>query len=679
MFKTPWRVVTTFALGLLLLAGGTICAQQFEQTPDDKEAARSLCQMIEASHISRKKIDDEISKKTLKRYLESVDPLKLYFTEADIDEFRTSENDLDNQLKDGNVTFAYKVHDVYLSRQRQRLVTIARLIQAEHDFTLDESRIANPDDLAWTKTIAELDERWRKRIKAELLAKKLDDVKLPEARKQLVKRYTNFSRNESQTEKSEVLQKYLSSMTHCFDPHSSYMSPQAREDFNIAMRLRLQGIGAALGSEDGMTIVRQIVPGGAAHKDGRLKLGDKIIGVGQAKGDITDIVEMKLSRVVRLIRGKAGTKVRLKVKVAKTGETSVYELTRQLIELKQSAVGTEIIETGKRIKGTKGRIGVVRLPSFYRDFDGERRGLPDFRSAARDVRKALENFTKDGKIDAVLLDLRTNGGGALKDAIEVSGLFIDEGPVVHIKSPDGSISLLRDQDAGITWNGPLVVITSRMSASASEIFAGVIKDYRRGLIIGDETTHGKGTVQNVVQCPRRSALNFFRKPTGALKLTIQQFYRVNGDSSQERGIPSDVILPSVINHMDFGESSLDNHLPFDKIDPADFKAVSLVNDAIVKTLQKQSGQRVAGNAEFAKDHEAIRKFLVRKRRKTISINEAVLRKELEENKTDKDKDKEPEEPGGTPPVFRDDHYNSEVLQITLDYIQQLKQARLVRN
>ncbi len=677
MFKTPWRVVTTFALGLLLLAGGTICAQQFEQTPDDKEAARSLCQMIEANHISQKKIDDEISRKTLKRFIESIDPLKLYFTEADIDIFRESENDLDNQLKEGNVAFAYKVHGVYLNRLQHRLVTIARFIQAEHDFTLDESRIANPDDLTWSKTAKELDERWRKRIKAELLAKKLDDVKLAEARTQLVKRYTNFSRNERQTERSDILQKYLSSMTHCFDPHSSYMSPQTREDFNIAMRLRLQGIGAALGSEDGMTIVRQIVPGGAAHKDGRLKLGDKIIGVGQAKGDIEDIVEMKLSRVVRLIRGKAGTKVRLQVKVAKTGETSVYELTRQLIELKESAVGTKIIETAKRIKGTKDRIGVIRLPSFYRDFDGERRGLPDFRSSARDVRKALEGFTKDGKIGAVVLDLRTNGGGALKDAIEVSGLFIDEGPVVHIKSPDGSVSVLRDQDAGIAWEGPLVVLTSRMSASASEIFAGVIKDYRRGLIIGDETTHGKGTVQNVVQCPRRSALNFFRKPTGALKLTIQQFYRVNGDSSQERGIPSDVILPSVINHMDFGESSLDNHLPFDKIKPADYKTVSLVNDTIVKTLQKKSGQRVTGNADFAKDREAIRKFLIRKKRKTISINEAVLRKELEENKADKEK--KPATPEGTPPVFRDDHYNSEVLQITLDYIQQLKQARLVRN
>ena len=379
--------------------------------------------------------------------------------------------------------------------------------------------------------------------------------------------------------------------------------------------------------------------------------------------------------------------MRLQVKTAKTSETKIYELTRQIIELKQSAVTSVIIDAGKRIKGARGRIGVINMPSFYRDFDAERRGVADFRSSARDVRTALASFTADGNVDAVILDLRTNGGGALKDSVEVSGLFIDEGPVVRVKELDGTITPHEDPDPGIAWKGPLVVMTSRMSASASEIFAGAITDYRRGLLVGDETTHGKGTVQNVMAVRTSSPLNFFdRKPPGALKLTIQQFYRVNGESSQERGIPSDIILPSVINHMDIGESALDNHLPFDKIAAANYNAVSLVNPKIVTALAASSKKRVDANSDFTKDREAIKKFLERKKRKTVSLNEAVLRKEIEENKQDDElavpgtldkDDKGDKDKPKTPPVFRDDHYSNEVLQITLDYIRQLKQADLV--
>ena len=687
MFKSKWRVATTCFLGLLLLAGGTICAQQFDQAPEDQKAAQMVCQLVHRFHISQKKIDDDISRKTLKRYIESVDPLKLYFIKKDIEGFKKFETKLDDQLLKGDVKFAFAVHQGYLERVRRQAKLAATYIKAEHDFTVDEARIANPKFLDWCSSTKELNERWRKRIKAELLAKILDDTKLPEARQQLSKRYINVLRFAEQTDRSEVLQRYLSSMTHSFDPHSSYMSPQTREDFDISMRLRLQGIGAALSSEDGFTVVRSIVPGGAADKDGRLQLGDKIIGVGQQEGDIEDIVEMKLSRVVRLIRGKKDTKVRLQVKTAKTSETKVYELTRQIIELKQSAVTSVIIDAGKRIAGTSGRIGVINMPSFYRDFDAERRGVADFRSSARDVRKALEAFNADGKVDAVILDLRTNGGGALKDSVEVSGLFIDEGPVVRVKELDGTITPHEDPDPSISWKGPLVVMTSRMSASASEIFAGAIADYRRGLLVGDQTTHGKGTVQNVMAVRTSSPLNFFdRKPPGALKLTIQQFYRVNGESSQERGIPSDIILPSVINHMDIGENALENHLPFDKIAAANYDAVSLVNPKIVAALAASSKKRIDANADFTKDREAIKKFLERKKRKTVSLNEAVLRKEIEENKQDDElavpgtldkSDKDDTDKPKTPPVFRDDHYSNEVLQITLDYIRQLKQADLV--
>ena len=679
MFKSPWRSVVTFTMGLTLLVVGTICAQQFTQSPDDKKAAQLVCQMVHRYHISQKKINDEVSKKTLKRYLETVDPLKLYFLQADIDELNKSETLLDDQLLAGDVSFGYNVFKLYLQRVAERLTRVGRWIHAEHDFSADESRLVDRDAILWARTSEELDERWRKRVKAELLAKKLDGTKLEDARKQLVKRYNNVGRNEKQTDSSEILQRYLSAMTHSFDPHSSYMSPQTREDFDISMRLQLQGIGAALRNEEGFTTVAQIVPGGAAHKDGRLKVGDKIIGVAQDAGEFEDIVEMKLTRVVRLIRGKAGTKVRLRIKLADSGDTKVYELTRQVIELKESAVSAKIIDTAKRTGGRQGRIGIIRLPSFYRDFDAERRGVENFRSAARDVRKALEGFNTDGNVDAVVIDLRTNGGGALKDAIEVSGLFIDQGPVVRVKELDGSITPHRDRDPGTAFSGPVVLITSRMSASASEIFAGAIKDYHRGLLVGDLTTHGKGTVQNVMPVSSGPILNFFnRKPPGALKLTIQQFYRVNGESSQERGIPSDVHLPSIVDHMDFGESSLENHLPFDKIPAANFAPVGMINEKIIEVIQTRSQARVAKHAEFAKDRVAIERFKLRKDRKTVSLNEAVLKKELDENKDDEDAADDKPAPA-IPPVFRDDHYNNEVLQITLDYIEQLKQARLIGN
>ena len=277
----------------------------------------------------------------------------------------------------------------------------------------------------------------------------------------------------------------------------------------------------------------------------------------------------------------------------------------------------------------------------------------------------------------MIIDLRTNGGGALKDSVEVSGLFIDKGPVVRVKELDGSITPHNDPDSGIAWSGPLVVMTSRMSASASEIFAGAITDYRRGLLVGDQTTHGKGTVQNVMAVRTASPLNFFdRKPPGALKLTIQQFYRVNGASSQERGIPSDIVIPSIIDHMDIGENALENHLPFDKIPAADYDPVALVNPTIVAALAASSSKRIAANTDFTKDQEAILKFLERKKRKTVSLNEATIRKEIADNKQDDpDKtDSDDEDLPKIPPVFRDDHYSNEVLQITLDYIRQLKQA-----
>ena len=498
-----------------------------------------------------------------------------------------------------------------------------------------------------------------------------------DGRKRLHKRYDTVKRSAHDMEDNEVLEMYLSSMAHCFDPHSSYMSKQSVEDFEIQMRLSLQGIGAALQAEDGVTVVKQIVAGGAAEKDGRLKVGDKITAVGQEEGDFQEILEMKLNKVVRLIRGDGGTKVRLRV-LKETGETVVYELTRQTIALTSQEVKGEIIQTGERVPGTKGRVGVINIPSFYRDFGGAQQGKDDFKSTARDVLKVLNDFRTQGGVDAIVVDLRMNGGGALSEAIEVSGLFIDRGPVVQVKEQNGRIKSHDDEEPGVEYSGPLLVLCNRLSASASEIFAAAIKDYGRGIVIGDVTTHGKGTVQNVM--PVSSQM--FRmlngsKDRGSVKLTINQFYRVNGDSTQNRGVESDVVLPSLIDHMDLGESFLENALAFDHIAPAKFAAYGYNTPQVVAALKEASQKRVAVDPKFQQVAKDIERYLARKNRKTVSLNEEAMKRERDDDKAAKEVEKEEEEneTKSDKPVFAKTEYNNEVLQIALDYSSQLKAAK----
>ena len=537
--------------------------------------------------------------------------------------------------------------------------------------------VIDGDQLAWSADATEANERWRKRVKYDLLSLQLDKVSVEDVRKRLHKRYDTVKRAAHDTEDNEVLEMYLSSMAHCFDPHSSYMSKQTVEDFEIQMRLSLQGIGAALRSEDGVTVVAQIVAGGAAEKDGRLIVGDKITAVGQEEGDFQEIVEMKLNRVVRLIRGDGGTKVRLRVLKA-TGETVVYELTRQTIALTAQEVKGVIIQVGERVPGTKGRVGIINIPSFYRDFGGAQQGKDDFKSTARDVLKVLNDFRTQGGVDAIVVDLRMNGGGALSEAIEVSGLFIDRGPVVQVKEQNGRIKSHDDEEAGVEYSGPLLVLCNRLSASASEIFAAAIKDYGRGIVIGDATTHGKGTVQNVM--PVSSQM--FRmlqgsKDRGSVKLTINQFYRVNGDSTQNRGVESDVVLPSLIDHMDLGESFLENALAFDHIPPAKFASYGYANPQLVAALKEASQKRVAVEPKFQQVAKDIERYLVRKNRKTVSLNEETMKRERDDDKAAKEVEKEEEEneTKTDKPVFAKTEYNNEVLQIALDYFSQLKAAK----
>ncbi len=678
----PSRATVGLAVAVVFLVASTIGAQQLANPggTSEQSIAKAVSEMIAKNHISQKQIDDAISQKLVKRLLKDLDPQKQYFLQADIDEFNKFRDHLDDLIKQGDVAFARMVFNRYLQRLDERMKVAHAMVDAPHDFTLDESLTVDGDAIVWAANSAELDERWRKRVKFDLLTLKLDKVEPAEAAKRLHKRYDTVKRMAHETEDIEVLEMYLSSMAHCFDPHSSYMSPNTLDDFNIQMRLSLEGIGAALRSEDGYTTVAQVVSGGAAEKDGRLKVKDKITAVKQEDGDWVDIVEMKLSKVVRLIRGPGNTRVHLRV-VPESGETYELVLTRQKIELKSSEVKGEIIDAAKWVPGLAGKIGVINIPSFYRDFGGAQDGVENFKSTARDVAAVLSDFRNKGGVDAVVVDLRMNGGGALSEAIEVSGLFIDQGPVVQVKEPNGKVKSHDDTEAGLTYDGPVIVLCNRLSASASEIFAAAIKDYRRGIVVGDTTTHGKGTVQNVMPVASQLfGLLGNRQNRGALKLTINQFYRVNGDSTQNEGVQSDIVLPSLIDHMDLGESFMENALAFDKVAPAQHIIYDMVTPGIVGTLKTSSQQRIAAEPKFAEVQQDITRYLERKNRKSVSLNEEQLRQEREADKAAEEVAKAEEEQETKPedqPIFADTPYNKEVIHIATDYLAALRQAKSV--
>ncbi len=457
-------------------------------------------------------------------------------------------------------------------------------VAAKHDFTVDESIETDADKLEYAKTDDEMRERWRKRIKFDLLLQRIATKPIPEAeqKQKILDRYKGQLKRAKQMDNFDLVELYLTQLTTSLDPHTTYMSPATLDDFEIAMRLNLDGIGAVLRSENGHTIIVEVVPGGAAGKDGRLKPNDKIVGVAQGDNKFIDTVEMKLRDVVKLVRGPRGTKVQLKILPVGKIDPVVYDLVRQKIEMKSQAARGEIIEQDKKPDGTAYRIGVIDLPSFYADFGAKGKG----KSCTADVRKLLKEF-EEKKVDAVVLDLRLNGGGSLGEALSLTGLFIDEGPVVIVKDARRR-KQLDDPEQGVVYGGPLVVLNSRFSASASEILAGALQDYGRALIVGDTSSHGKGTVQQIIDLTGESPIKL-----GALKLTIQQFFRVNGDSTQVRGVQSDIVIPSLSEHVATGEKDIDFALPFAKVEPAKYAKLDMVPAAVKHELQdaRQSGSR----------------------------------------------------------------------------------------
>jgi carboxyl-terminal processing protease len=649
-------------------------------TPQDRQVTMAIVSLLKQFHLTHRDLDDEVSGRTLNGFLKTLDQFKVYFNQSDIDRFTERKNDLDNMARKGDISFAYDVFKTFLSRVDERVTWVDEYLAPDfsHDFTVDEELIIDPDLACYAKDEAEARDLWRRRIKYDLLDQKADGVSADEARQKLTRRYHAFARRMHQIDSEELSEMYLTSLTSSYDPHTNYMSRRSQENFDLSFKLKLKGIGAALQATDTYTMVSRIIPGGAADKAGELKQGDYVVGVAQGQGEMMDVSEMKLSDVVDMIRGEAGTVVRLEVIPAGQTEKKVYTITRAEVEIKDGEARGEIKEAGQKANGDPLKVGVINLPSFYLDMEAARLGNPNFKSATRDVRRLLDGFREQG-VDAVVLDLRGNGGGSLPEAISMTGLFIDQGPIVQVKDSDGRVEHYDDVEQGVAWSGPLVVVIDKLSASASEILAGAIQDYGRGLVVGDHTTHGKGTVQSLLDIGER----LFRMPNaprlGSLKITQQKFYRPNGDSTQNRGVLADLELPSLTTHLEkISEQDLDYSMEFDKVDPAEYDRVHQVDRTVLDQLSKLSIERRKESEGFRKVNRQIEQYLRLKERTSVPLNEEKFMAQREEIRAERDENARIQErlEGAERPVFdMEDFYNQELLAITLDYLRLAKFAQ----
>jgi carboxyl-terminal processing protease len=681
--------------------------------------ARLVTKLMQSDHLSKHPMDNQISERAFELFAKSLDPMKVYFMQSDIDEFSISRLELDDQLKRGEFSTAFAMFRRFLERIDQRTAQAVQLIEQDHDFTIKEEMITDPDLLTYAKSEEQSREMWRKRIKYSLLVLENDDddedkedensdddakdagdesadgvasvddnedatdeakaYEKKDPKELLRKRYESFARRMHQTNAEELIEIYVSAITNAYDPHTSYMSSKSYEDFKIMLGLELEGIGATLSiTDDGYTVIKSIVPGGACDTQGGIFPEDKIVAVGQGNpdgtmasrklydkhgGEMIDVVNWKLSDVVGMIRGKAGTIVRLAVISEGKEEIHTVSISREKIKLEDSAAKGAVFEEGTRPDGSPQKIGVIDLPSFYADMSGKMGG----RRTTVDVKKILDDF-KGQNVDAVVLDLRRNGGGSLREAIDLTGLFIDQGTVVQVKDSYGQVTQYEDEMPGLSWTKPVIVLTSKFSASASEILAGALQDYGRGIIVGDEQTHGKGTVQslldlNQVVAPIRNPPNTY----GALKITMQQFYRPNGDSTQKRGVEADIVLPSLSSRMDVGEVDLDYAVDFDRIGEAPHDMFALTSTQIKQQLNERSQQRVASSEDFTKRQRQIENYVEQKALKKVSLNQEEFMARREELSAEKEDRKTFEEQVNKKEIERD-YYLDEVLKITNDYI-----------
>jgi carboxyl-terminal processing protease len=550
----------------------------------ERMIARQVGALLEDNHYSQQRIDDAMSPRIMDKFLDGLDGQRSYFLASDVAEFQAYRLRFDDMIRTGDLEPAYAMFARYQQRNRERIRHALALLDQTPDFTIDESFEFDREKASWPTSTAELDELWRKRVKNDAISLLLADKSWEEAREVLRTRYDRVLKRADQVKPEEVFEIFLNSYARTFDPHSNYFSPRNSEEYKIQMSLNYEGIGASLQLIDDYVTIMNLIEGGPAAASGTLSVNDRITAVGQGKqGPLTDVVGWRIDDVVQLIRGKGGTIVRLQilpVGAAPGSPERVLEFTRGKVTLEAQAARKEL-KTIKR-GDAEYRVGVINVPGFYSDYDGQRAGDKNYRSTTRDVRRLIEEL-KEEKIDGLVIDLRGNGGGFLPEAQSLTGLFVDQGPVVQVQFSNGEREVLDDPDAGIAYDGPLVVVIDRFSASASEIFAGAIQDYRRGIVVG-QRSFGKGTVQNLVPLSRWSA----RPVNGQLTVTIGKFYRVTGESTQHRGVEPDVELASPISLKDIGESALDDALPWDRINRAEFKALDTRLPSIAKLALEEN-------------------------------------------------------------------------------------------
>jgi carboxyl-terminal processing protease len=619
---------------VVLLASNFVYAAVADTTllrskPVYGKEAKVITYILDNNHYRKINLNDSLSSVILDSYIKNLDNNKTYFTAADLQSFEKYRDKLDDLIRAENVEVAYLIYNAFRKKFDERMNYImTQLIPQQFDYNADEFYETDRDKEPWCKSEGELNEVWRKIIKSQALSLKLTGKTQPEIEKMLKERYERFSKSIKQFNSEDVFSMYMNAVTESYDPHTNYMSPKAADLFKQQMTLSLEGIGARLQTENDYTRVAEVIPGGPAQKSALIQVNDRIIGVGQGTtGEIVDVIGWRIDEVVKLIKGPKGTTVRLQILPAETGvngASKTISLVRDKIKLDDMRAQKDLIHYQKGGKNLK--LGVITLPQFYMDFEGYQKGDPNYTSTTRDVQKLVKELQTEN-IDGIVLDLRNNGGGSLTEAIDLTGLFIKNGPVVQVKNSANKIETLTDDNPTLLYNGPLVVLTNRFSASASEIFAGAIQDYHRGVIVG-ESSYGKGTVQTVINLNR--FINDPNNQVGDLKVTFQKFYRVTGSSTQHKGVVPDIKLPTALTPEQFGEGSSPSALPWDEIKGTLYQKTPIINDKVISSLTKSYQDRL-------KTDVALQRFVTETEETSksykdtkVSLNEVTRKKEIEE-------------------------------------------------
>ncbi len=655
---------------------------KLEPLPEHAKVAKEIVNALRFYHYKEQVFDDSLSALVYDNYFEALDGNRMYFLNSDLNRFRPQRLNLDDQLKDGDLSFAFDVYNLYTERVDDRITFAVNLTEKPMTYDGNEVYRFDRSESGWFSSREELDQYWTLKIKYETLNLKLAGKEEKQSEETITKRYNTF-RSQMEKQKSEdVFQLYMNALTESVEPHTSYFSPRTAESFKITMSNSLEGIGATLRTEGEYTRVVETVKGGPADKSGQVFKDDRIVSVGQGdEGELEDVIGWRIDDVVAKIRGPKGTVVRLEILSAEAppgGPTKIIRLIRDKVKLEEQSAKSEILSVKDGNRSYK--IGRIDLPSFYLDYEAMQRGEKDYKSTTGDVTKILKEFVKE-KVDGVIMDLRGNGGGSLYEAIELTGLFIDNGPVVQVRDAQGRVEVKRDEP-GMVYSGPFLVMVDRFSASASEIFAGAIQDYGRGLVVGN-TTYGKGTVQNLMDInrllPRESA------KLGQLKMTIAKFYRITGSSTQHKGVEPDIRFPEMYSAQDYGESAEKTALPWDKITRAQYTSIRNLSSEIVR-LSANHEARMKTSEDYKLLLEDIDEFAKRRKEKTVVLNEQQMKEEREaDRKRELDDYNRQRALKGLPPVEKledrpkeekpYDFVKEESAQILVDFIRGGSKAR----